>query len=160
MCLRLDKEHSYELVAEDDIIVYKLLTSKEIEENYIKELQEKCVFGGVIEIQKNTLSLMKDDFSLYTPFFLKKIDEDIIEGKRPLVAEGEEIFEGFNERNTYYVSGGYIHVNKNPNRIYDIKYKLFKCVIKKGTRYYDNGVDELAAKEIWFKEEVKSTTHD
>ena len=156
MCLILDKNHSHELVAENDIVVYKFLTSKEIEVNYIKELHKKYVTTGFIETQKNILSLMKDDFSLYTPFFFKKIDEDIIEGKRPLVAEGKDNIDVFDEHDAYCVCGGYIHIYGVKFKLnYSKKYKMFKCVIKKGTRYYDNGKGELAAKEIWFEEEVK-----
>ena len=139
-------------VAEEDIICYKWMA---------------FYYGDVVYNEKT------DSFepikSFFTPFLYKKVDEDILSGKKPFLAEGE-----IEVRQRSYYNGyinvygcGLIHTFKSLESFikeYGLSLShrdnvaIFKCKIPKGTKYVEGfdgcGVPCFSSTKIEFVEQL------
>ena len=138
-------------------------------------------------ITKNAIPLTaKDDIVCYkvlakyggaykTPFKLMHVDDDIIEGKKNLVAEGMEDIRGWTvcglrRPSRYEINGGFIHCYTDHESAIEradfsvpkyepfVEMFVFECIIPKGTTYYEGNSWDICAKEIKFVKEVYSIT--
>lgn len=100
------------------------------------------------------------------------LDNEIIQGKKNLVAEGSEDIQPFTEYGfctptRYEINGGFIHCytdheaatyradffDNNECVVY-----VFECIIPKGTAYYKGNNWDICAKEIKLIKKVYATT--
>jgi hypothetical protein len=82
----------------------------------------------------------------YTPYQGKVVWNEILDGKEPLVAEGEK-----NITTITSINGGYIHTYKNFSSIKELPYySVFECEIPAGTKYWANE-NSYASEQIVFK---------
>lgn len=106
-----------------------------------------------------------------TPSIGLNIKYPIIKGEMPLVAVGDEEIKDNESEHYTEVNRGFIHVFKTKtsaalyaeilNTFNDGEYKLFRCTIPKGTKYYDGyfsyycgHMSSYATKQIVFCEEI------
>lgn len=82
----------------------------------------------------------------YTPYQGKVVWTEILDGKEPLVAEGEKDVTTITS-----INGGYIHSYKNFASIKELPYySVFECEIPAGTKYWANE-NSYASEQIVFK---------
>lgn len=137
MCLIAKNKNP--LIAEDDIVCYKLL----VQTTYRGEYR--------------------------TPYKIMYLDNKIIQGEKNLVAKGSEGIEPLCTPDRYKITGGFIHcytdheVATNCADIIDIKcfiyVTVFECIIPKGTAYYKGNNWDICAKEIKLVKKVYATKH-
>ena len=94
-----------------------------------------------------------------TPFMLKRVSRNVIQGKKALVASGKEYVDSILD-SLFCVEGGYIHTFAEggwdkgygfPRLDKGEKYVVFKCVIPAGERFFwDNKKGQYASKSIRF----------
>lgn len=104
---------------------------------------------------------MLDDGRFVTPFIGKKVSSKVLCGKRLFKPS---FFSIKDIRNVIYfkeIRRGYIHVYGSPYQTLFSNEKLFKCIIPKGTRYWnDNFYSEYAARKIRFVEEMNKEMYN
>lgn len=167
MCLTTKKANCFRY-AKKDIICYKIMYVLNMDDYSLSnEIKNSIITksGTYIEFDESDLTKTDDGKRLFlTPYREVLINGDIINGKIPMRAEGKchTFFVG-NER---CIDSGYIHTfsyyphswleNLDDKEVY----RVFKCIIPKGTRYAAgvfNGrgyFGSYASKQIKFLYEV------
>lgn len=104
--------------------------------------------------------LMYENSTLVTPVVETRVTEDQLKGKVPFKARFSLglVSIAFDNNNSivFGISRGWIHTCKQPfNNIYYCPIITYKCIIPKGTLYYENIFgNEYASKEIKFIEKL------
>lgn len=101
------------------------------------------------------------DIEFMTPYQHTLIDDDIISGKKDFEAKGSvDITKNFDEA-FCHLRGGCIHTyqnRKDAKYMCDSEQSVFKCIIPKGTEYYEGeslcGDKNYASKKIRFIKQI------
>lgn len=102
------------------------------------------------------------DIEYMTPYQHTLIDNDIINGKKDFEAKGSVgITDAFDAVAFYHLNGGCIHTYKrrrDAKHLCDFVQSAFKCIIPKGTEYYEGeslcGYENYASKKIRFIKQI------
>lgn len=104
--------------------------------------------------------------NLFTPYTADKVPSQIYKGELPMVGDFSKIRRFFRRIfHDDFIEGGYIHTFRTKYRAdlvdyffmrNDVNTRIFKCIIPKGTYYYQGSAEDYASECIIFKELLAS----